>query len=268
MTRRARGPGRVDHRPGRLHAGAGGCRRAPRRRAAHRLSGRGAWSEAATGITLPARGGEPAARPSWSSTAPGLAPARLAGSPATTTPSTSTRARASSWSSTRRTARRSSGSCSPSPARARRACSCSRPSTARWSPGRPRSTRRTPRTGRSVPAPATRSCRRRPPSTRPSPAPSRSSSYAGLRPAGRGVNYLIAAVRRLSRARQRGRDPLHRPHGVAGDRRARLRDRRRARRRRSATRAPLEPGSPARAAGPWWRRTADHRAAAGPAGGG
>ena len=35
-------------------------------------------------------------------------------------------------------------------------------------------------------------------------------AYAGLRPAGRGVNYVIGALARLPGARQRRGDPLHR----------------------------------------------------------
>ena len=49
------------------------------------------------------------------------------------------------------------------------------------------------------------------------------ASWAGLRPAGRGVNYVIAP-RACRRPRQRRRDPLDRADRVARDRRARRRD--------------------------------------------
>ena len=163
---------------------------APWRRASHRLSSRGRGA-GHRGHQPSSAGGDSVAAGS-SSTAPGLAQARWPASPATT-PSRSTRARASSWSSTRRTARRWSGSCSPSPARAPRACLCSRPSTVWWSRAQRPSIRRTPTTGPSAPAPerdpaqgdrhlsAARRCRAR-------------RGIRGAAPAGRGVNYLIGRL--------------------------------------------------------------------------
>ena len=97
------------------------------------------------------------------------------------------------------------------------------------------------------------------PCTRRSTAPSPSFAYAGLRPAGRDVNYVIGPARDLSAAGQRGRDPLHRAERVARDRRARDVDRGLARRgaRPRARRSRAAGAPPDR---PWWRRTADYRA--------
>ena len=111
----------------------------------------------------------------------------------------------------RATARRRS--CCPSRRSGRRACWCFRRSTARWWRGRPRWTRRTRATGRCAP----QARRRDPPAraarcTRRSRARSRSPPTPGLRPAGRGVNYLIGHVRGMRPARERGGDPVHRPH--------------------------------------------------------
>ena len=85
-------------------------------------------------------------------------------------------------------------------------------------------------------------------------------AYAGLRPAGRGVNYVIgpsatcqglvnvAAIRSTgltaSLAIAERVAAIVEELGIA-----------------LGARAPLEPGSPAPPAGPWWRRTAEHRAA-------
>ena len=87
------------------------------------------------------------------------------------------------------------------------------------------------------------------------------AAYAGLRPAGRGVNYLIEPSRACPAARQRRGDPLHRPDRIARDRGTRLRARRAARR---DTRAPSDHSSRARRRAsrvPWWRRAAEYRVA-------
>ena len=86
-------------------------------------------------------------------------------------------------------------------------------------------------------------------------------AYAGLRPAGRGVNYVIAASARLPGPDQRRGDTLDRLDRLAGHRRARERAGRRAR-VELATPAPpaaLARRRPRRLAPPWWRRTAEHR---------
>ena len=84
------------------------------------------------------------------------------------------------------------------------------------------------------------------------------AAYAGLRPAGRGVNYLIrpsdpfpglvnvAAIR--STGLTASLAIAERVCAIVGELGAVL----------GIPRA-LEPGSPARVAGPWWRRTAEHR---------
>jgi glycerol-3-phosphate dehydrogenase len=89
------------------------------------------------------------------------------------------------------------------------------------------------------------------------------AAYAGLRPAGRGVNYLVgpspacpslihaAAIRSTGLSASLGiaerLAELVAEAGVAlGDP------------------APLRPGTPAASQGPWWRRTAEHRGRAGP----
>jgi glycerol-3-phosphate dehydrogenase len=86
------------------------------------------------------------------------------------------------------------------------------------------------------------------------------AEYAGLRPAGRGVNYLIgasaacpglvnvAAIRSTGLTASLGVAEL--VAGIVADEGVAL-----------GERAPLEPGSPAPPAGPWWRRTATHVAA-------
>ena len=73
----------------------------------------------------------------------------------------------------------------------RRACSSSPPSTARSSPARPRTTTRTRPTGRCGRRRGTRCCRRRARCCPRSKGAEPVASYAGLRPAGRGVNYVI-----------------------------------------------------------------------------
>ena len=86
------------------------------------------------------------------------------------------------------------------------------------------------------------------------------ASYAGLRPAGRGVNYAIGASAACAGARERGGRALHRPDRLARSGRARGGHRGRARRdpgRGGAAAAPRRQES-----GPWWRRTAEFRAAA------
>jgi len=84
------------------------------------------------------------------------------------------------------------------------------------------------------------------------------AAYAGLRPAGRGVNYLIrpsdpcpglvnvAAIR--STGLTASLAIAERVCAIVGELGVVLGPQRR-----------LEPGSPARVAGPWWRRTAQHR---------
>jgi glycerol-3-phosphate dehydrogenase len=85
-------------------------------------------------------------------------------------------------------------------------------------------------------------------------------AYAGLRPAGRGANYVIrpsatceglvdvAAIR--STGLTASLAVAERVAAIVEELGIALSDR-----------APLEPGSPALPAGPWWRRTAEHRAA-------
>jgi glycerol-3-phosphate dehydrogenase len=84
------------------------------------------------------------------------------------------------------------------------------------------------------------------------------AAYAGLRPAGRGVNYLI-----------RPSDPFPGLVNVAAIRSTGLTASLAIAERVCAIVGelgmvlglpqPLEPGSPTRVAGPWWRRTAQHR---------
>ena len=125
-------------------------------------------------------------------------PARRRGRPARRRrlASRSTLARASSSSSSRPAGSRSTGSCCPCRASAPRGCSCSRPSTARWSRAPPRTTRRTRTTGRSAP---TRFGRGHAEGGAMLPALEGAepiASYAGLRPAGRGLQLRD---RRLAR---------------------------------------------------------------------
>ena len=188
-----------------------------------------------------------------------LGPTRWRGSQATTR-SRSTRARASSWSSIRRAARRSSGSC----------CRC-----------------RAKRTkgvlvfptidGKVVAGPTAVDQRRQGRLVGPSRGAERSFRKASAMYPPLEDAEPIAAVRRpaagrprrqlpdrpvgrLSGPRQRGGDPLHGPHRLAGDRRAGGRDRRASSGWRSAPSASLEPGRRPAFAGPWWRRTAEYRA--------
>jgi glycerol-3-phosphate dehydrogenase len=87
------------------------------------------------------------------------------------------------------------------------------------------------------------------------------ASYAGLRPAGDGVNYVIErspACPRLVHAAAIRSTGLTSAPAVAErvcELIAQLGVRMGAER-------PLEPGTPARQAGPWWRRAAEHRAIA------
>jgi glycerol-3-phosphate dehydrogenase len=87
-------------------------------------------------------------------------------------------------------------------------------------------------------------------------------SYAGLRPAGRGANYVIgpspacARLVNVAAIRSTGLTSslaiAERVAAIAAELGVELRER-----------APLAPGSPARGvAGPWWRRTAEHRGVA------
>jgi glycerol-3-phosphate dehydrogenase len=83
-------------------------------------------------------------------------------------------------------------------------------------------------------------------------------SYAGLRPAGRGVNYLIGAssacpeLVNVAAIRSTGLTAslaiAERVAAIVDDRGIRL-----------GRPAPLERGEPLLPAGPWWRRTAEHR---------
>lgn len=84
------------------------------------------------------------------------------------------------------------------------------------------------------------------------------AAYAGLRPAGRGVNYLIRAsdacpgLVNVAAIRSTGLTAspaiAERVCGIVGELDVAL-----------GLPAPLKPGSPTRVAGPWWRRTAEHR---------
>ena len=238
--RGARGPGRVDHRSGRLHARR--WRRRPsataptirtgfrRHRPRATAPGLGCRALAASGSSAPSR-----------STAPASAPAASPGSPVTRA-STSTRARASSSSSTRPAASRSSRSCCRCRARAPRGSSFSPPSTARWSRARPPSTRRTTMIGRCDPMRAMRSCRRRSPMHPPLADPEPIASYAGLRPAGRdGANYVIGPPPACDKLINAGGDPLDRAHRFARHRRAGRASWSASRRPRSAPELELSP---------------------------
>jgi glycerol-3-phosphate dehydrogenase len=89
------------------------------------------------------------------------------------------------------------------------------------------------------------------------------AAYAGLRPAGRGVNYAIgpsaacpmlvnvAAIRSTGLTASPG--IAERVAGIVADLGVEL-----------GPEQPLEPGHPITPAGPWWLRTAEHRAAAAP----
>ena len=85
-------------------------------------------------------------------------------------------------------------------------------------------------------------------------------AYAGLRPAGRGSNYLISPSTAEPAPGQRRRDPLDRADRLARDRRAR-RGTSSARPGSSWPEADLLLGEPPEPDGPWWRRTARYRAA-------
>ena len=84
------------------------------------------------------------------------------------------------------------------------------------------------------------------------------AAYAGLRPAGRGVNYLIRlsdpcpGLLNVAAIRSTGLTAslaiAERVCAIVGELGVALGPAR-----------PLEPGSPIRVAGPWWRRTAQHR---------
>ena len=87
------------------------------------------------------------------------------------------------------------------------------------------------------------------------------ATYAGLRPAGRGVNYAIGRSAACPAARERGGHKVDRPHarrsaspstccGLVAELGVPLGDERPLPRR-----APAAPAT-------WWRRTAEHRAAA------
>ena len=122
---------------------------------------------------------------------------------------------------------------------ARRECSCSPRSTARSWPVPPPWTRRTRTTGRSGPRRPReilpKAVAMHPPLEGAEPI----ASYAGLRPAGRGVNYAIGASAASPALVNVAADALHRPDRLARSGRARGGDRGRARRgpRRGATAA-------------------------------
>jgi glycerol-3-phosphate dehydrogenase len=85
------------------------------------------------------------------------------------------------------------------------------------------------------------------------------AAYAGLRPAGRGVNYVISASRacaglvNVAAIRSTGLTAslaiAERVCAIVGELGVAL-----------GPQQPLEPGSPSRVAGPWWQRTAEYRA--------
>jgi glycerol-3-phosphate dehydrogenase len=84
--------------------------------------------------------------------------------------------------------------------------------------------------------------------------------YAGLRPAGRGANYVIgpsAACPELVNVAAIRSTGLTASLGIAEHVASLLAERGVS----LGERVPLEPGSPPPAAGPWWRRTAEHVAA-------
>ena len=256
--RRARGAGRVGHRSGRLHAGAGGGSPTPRRRASHRLSSRGASSEAAANSSFREPGGESVRRPARRQLRRargrrgGAARRRrlVRGLPAQgRVPGLRPAGRRAARADPAAGARRS----------APRACWSSRRSTARWWRARPPSTRRTRTTGRSVPRPRDeilpKATAMYPPLEDAEPV----AAYAGLRPAGRGVNYLIgpsgacpglvnvAAIRSTGLTASLG--IAERVCAIVGELGVALGPER-----------PLEPGPASGFAGPWWRRTAEYRA--------
>ena len=181
--RRPRGPGRVGHRPGRVHARRSRC-------------GASATAPSFTpGSRSPRVGRATAASSCRGAAASGRMPRRRQlrrprrrrrrAVARATTPSTSTPARASSSSSTRPAAGPWSGSSCRCRRRAPRACSSFRRSTARSSPARPRTTRRTAAIGRCAPRRAgeilPKAAAMMPELRDAEPI----ASYAGLRPAGR-----------------------------------------------------------------------------------
>ncbi len=81
------------------------------------------------------------------------------------------------------------------------------------------------------------------------------AAYAGLRPAGRGVNYVVGPSRadaRLVNVAAIRSTGLSASLGIAEHVADLLVE--------GPARRPLAPGRPPVAAGPWWRRTAEHRA--------
>ena len=167
--------------------------------------------------------------------------ARLVG----TSRSRSIRGKESSSCSIRPRASDSNGSCSRSRPSEREVCSCSRRSTARSSRDRRRSIWRTRATGRCAPTAREEIVSKAAPLYPPLADAEPVFAYAGLRPAGRGANYVIGSSPACPRLMQRRRDSLDRAERVTRDRGARHRDR------------PFA-GSPARARG-----TAPRRPAAG-----
>ena len=235
----ARGAGRVGDRSGGLHARAGvGLGQAGRERVDALARGRDPRGGRRPGAARARRRPAPLPRGRELRRAPRRRGGRSRRRPVA---SRSIRARASSSSSTPATGSPWTRSCCPFPPRGPRGCWCSRPSTARWWRDRRRSTRRTRTTGRCAARPPARSSatavRMYPPLEGAEPV----ASYAGLRPAGRGVNYVIGVSRQCAATRERGRDQVHRTHGVARDRRERVRrgarSGRRARRARTAAAA-------------------------------
>ncbi len=256
--RRARGAGRVGHRSGRLHAGARAAQpNATVRSFAPASESRGS-SESGGEFIVSEPGGESRRRRARRQLRRargrrgGAARRRrlVRGLPAQgRVPRLRSAGRRSG----------SSGSCCRCRRSAPRASWSSRRSTARsWRARRP-STRRTRTTGRCAPRPGMRSCRRRAPCTRLS---RRRAGRRLRRPAARRPRRQLRdrPVGRLPGPRQRGGDPLHGADRLARDRRAGVRDRRRARACALGPERSLEPGPTDGLAGPWWRRTAEYRA--------
>ncbi len=159
-ARRSRHRGRVDHRPGPLHAGARRRRAGARRRDPHRRPRHRAARHADGQLRRPVRrrGRPPVRRRLVRDLPPQGRVLRL---------------------------RRHRARPDPAPDRppaARRECWCSRPSTARSSPARRRSTRPTRRTGRCGPRRSPRCAPRRPSCCPRSPTQSRSRAGPACAP--------------------------------------------------------------------------------------
>ena len=258
--RRARGPGRSGHRPGRLHARAGGARPSGTAPSCGRGSRVDAMRRDGDGLRARERRRRPRTR----------ARGRQLRRPSTPTRSRArrrrlvrdlSRARASSSCSTRRAASRSSGSCCRCPPSARRACSCFRRVDGKVIAGPDRG--RPGGQGRLVGAAA--GARRDPaeggrdvPAARGRRADRRLRRAAAGRARRQLPDRAFARVRRRSSTSRRSAPPASPPRsgspstsaaswselGVAARARARRSSRPRAAGRRV----------------PWWRRAAEHRA--------